>query len=393
MLDPILTDTKLANDLVARLINEHTQTDEVCFVSTETQTDRTASETRSKYDFSPLVYEADIQLKETEIENLKKEIEKLIAQPFGFCRLANSDELCEHYTGVSLRVFDLLVQLCKLIPIVYYKNQQVTRLPFKDQVLMTLMKLRLNCTYLDLGVRFGVSASTAHNIVYAVLPILHKIVFQSIMDKMPSRKKSACSLPSAFESYRSCRVIIDATEFKCEIPHNMQEQKMTYSPYKKSTTLKTVVGVAPNGTIIHCSDAYPGSTSDKEIVKNSGLLEELEPGDLILADKGFLIHDILPAGVSLNIPPFLNTPQFTHSEVEQTQNIAKARIHIERANARLKRYRILSFIPKTLYTRASMVVQTCCGLVNFQNPLIRSMEKHFILQEETTESAEEIEYE
>ena len=25
-----------------------------------------------------------------------------------------------------------------------------------------------------------------------------------------------------------------------------------------------------------------------------------------MADKGFLIHDILPNGVSLNIPPFLN---------------------------------------------------------------------------------------
>ncbi|KAG5865710.1 hypothetical protein JTB14_007173 [Gonioctena quinquepunctata] len=35
--------------------------------------------------------------------------------------------------------------------------------------------------------------------------------------------------------------------------------------------------------------------------------------------------------VSLNIPPFLSTPQFTEAQVYETQRIAKARIHVERA--------------------------------------------------------------
>ena len=42
------------------------------------------------------------------------------------------------------------------------------------------------------------------------------------------------------------------------------------------------------------------------IVQQSGLLNHFVPGDMIMADRGFLIHDILPNGVSLNIPPFLN---------------------------------------------------------------------------------------
>jgi len=61
---------------------------------------------------------------------------------------------------------------------------------------------------------------------------------------------------------------------------------------------------------------------------------------MILADKGFLIADILPPGTSVNLPPFLSSPQFTPSQKAKTRSIAKARIHVERANARLKNFRI-----------------------------------------------------
>nr|CAI5822469.1 unnamed protein product [Callosobruchus analis] len=54
-------------------------------------------------------------------------------------------------------------------------------------------------------------------------------------------------------------------------------------------------------------------------------------GNLILADKGFLIADILPQGVSLSVPPVLTTPQFTPQQVVKTRTIARAKIHVERA--------------------------------------------------------------
>ena len=36
-----------------------------------------------------------------------------------------------------------------------------------------------------------------------------------------------------------------------------------------------------------CSDLYCGSISDPEIVKQSGYLQHLNRGDLVMADKGF----------------------------------------------------------------------------------------------------------
>jgi len=94
------------------------------------------------------------------------------------------------------------------------------------------------------------------------------------------------------------RMILDCTEIYTAIPSKMELQKLTSSNYKHRNTLKGLVGIAPNGVLTFCSLLYPGSTSDKEIVKHSGVIDVFNSGDLILADKGFLISDLLPEGVS-----------------------------------------------------------------------------------------------
>lgn len=54
------------------------------------------------------------------------------------------------------------------------------------------------------------------------------------------------------------------------------------------------------------SQLYTGSISDREIIRRSGFLNlPFDDKDSIMADKGFTIQDLLPLGVSLNLPPFL----------------------------------------------------------------------------------------
>ena len=64
-----------------------------------------------------------------------------------------------------------------------------------------------------------------------------------------------------------------------------------------------IVGVAPNGVVTYVSNLYPGSISDKAIVQQSGFLNLLTAGDMVLADKGFVIQDLVPNSVSVSIPP------------------------------------------------------------------------------------------
>ena len=56
-----------------------------------------------------------------------------------------------------------------------------------------------------------------------------------------------------------------------------------------------------------------GNASDEQIVKESRLLDLLEKGDSVMADKGFLIQDLL--GGTLNISP----PKKTETQIGNCQ--------------------------------------------------------------------------
>ena len=61
--------------------------------------------------------------------------------------------------------------------------------------------------------------------------------------------------------------------------------------------------------------------SDKELTRESGVLDKLEYGDQILAGRGFLIQEELAVGVSLSIPTFTKGhSQLPQSDVEHTSN-------------------------------------------------------------------------
>ena len=121
-------------------------------------------------------------------------------------------------------------------------------------------------------------------------------------------------------------------------------QQRTFSSYKNHNTYKGLVGISPGGAITFVSRLFPGSISDRELTRQSGFLQLLDPGDSIMADRGFNIQDDLtPLGVRLNIPPFLKgKSQLEENELIETRRIASLRIHVERAMERIKNYHILT---------------------------------------------------
>ena len=147
-----------------------------------------------------------------------------------------------------------------------------------------------------------------------------------------------------------------------------------YSSYKHNTTLKCLVGISPMGGVSFLSDTYEGSISYKQIFVKSGLLDLLQPGDLVIADRGFLIKDILQERkVDLNIPPFLGKrDRLTAKEEVLTKRIARVRIHVERAIERMKKFKIISkIVPLSLKPVISQIVHVIGFLVNYQGPLVK----------------------
>ena len=105
-----------------------------------------------------------------------------------------------------------------------------------------------------------------------------------------------------------------------------------------------LIGVNPQGAATYISDGFEGSISDYKITENSGFLDFIERGDVVCADRGFTIENLLvEKGATLVIPPFKGKNEALSLEEEAaTRVISKARIHIERFNQRMKLFRFLS---------------------------------------------------
>ena len=189
----------------------------------------------------------------------------------------------------------------------------------------------------------------------------------------PSQQSVDHYMPDCFCClYPRTRYIIDATEIYIQMPSNLTAQQLMFSNYKNCNTLKSLIGITPSGAVCFVSDLYGGNISNKKFTAERGILKLLESGDAIMADRGFTIEDILPTGVTLNVPTRLNeTGKLTENEHSTTRRIASIRIHVERAIERIKNFRILHNIPNTIHNSVNQTFFVCAILTNFLPPLVQ----------------------
>ena len=185
-------------------------------------------------------------------------------------------------------------------------------------------------------------------------------------------------MPQAFrDSYPNTRVIIDCTELFIERPTSFRSQSATYSSYKNHNTAKGLIGISPAGYPSFISELYTGRSSGKQVTKDCDILNLLEPGDDLMADKGFDIENEMPQGVNLNIPPFLKDQQLSVQAENETRKIAAVRVHVERAIQRIKCFRILKNVfPLSMASELNRVWVICSYLTLFQPPIISNDTEH-----------------
>jgi hypothetical protein len=175
-------------------------------------------------------------------------------------------------------------------------------------------------------------------------------------------------------AFPKTRVIIHCTEILVQMPTSCRSQCVIFSSYNNHSTAKGLLGIAPTGYPCFVSKLYAGRMSDKKITHDCGILDLLEEGDQIMADRGFDIADDLPAGVTLNITAFLSgDEQLTVKDEIATRRIASVRVHVERAISRIKNYRILhQVVPLTMLQDLDKIWMVCCYyLTLFLPPIIR----------------------
>ncbi|CAN7939241.1 unnamed protein product [Ixodes hexagonus] len=241
-----------------------------------------------------------------------------------------------------------------------------------DAVFMVLAKLRLALLNRDLPFRFNVSEGTVANIMVKFIPLLADNFSKFII--WPTRPDIARTMPTLVHRYYPrCRVIIDCSECRIQRPLAFTARSQTYSHYKSSNTVKFLVGVTPCGAVSFISKAWAGRVSDKKLTQKSGLLDKLENGDTVLADRGFLIReDIGRVGARLVVPAYTKGKrQLPAEEVETARQMSKIRIHVERAIGRIKVFRILQDrLPITILRHATNILLICSGITNLKRKLM-----------------------
>lgn len=272
---------------------------------------------------------ASLQRLEEENKFLRDDVEK---KTLSFQNLKGDDRRTKFYTG-----FPNFETLSAVLSVTSTKvKRRRTKLPKEDELLLTLVKLRRNLAMTDL--------------------------FQN-------------------EVFRKVKCVIDCTEIFIERPSNLKARAQTYSNYKRHNTIKILVGISPSGCVTFLSTCWGGRVSDRQITCDSGLLDKLVPGDVVLADRGFnMSEDFAIRGAKLIVPAFTKgKKQLSREEVEKSRMMSRARIHIERVIGRLKDFEIIKgTLPINLVKRkvdsgitsGDKLVRVVTAIINTNGPIL-----------------------
>ena len=247
------------------------------------------------------------KLKELEmgLEELKNTTTRASAT-YDINKISHSDDLILLHTGLkSYPLFTWIFNLVKpkLPHIQYYrgvssqnmKSYQVrkTQRPGPKRLLnpenelpVVLMKLKLSLSEQFLGHLFDTCTSLISQVLSTWLPLLAAELKPLLY--WPKQEELSLYYPDCFKKYSNVRAIIDCTEVPIQSPSLAKANSQVYSSYKGRRTAKVLVACTPAGSISFVSKAAGGSMSDKELVKRSGIVDLLSPGDTLLADRGLI---------------------------------------------------------------------------------------------------------
>ena len=269
-------------------------------------------------------------------DNLDVARENLSSQEMFLKRILNIDNLqsnevlLKYYTGIaSYRTFEVLCKHVQKLAV----NVRIRLLSLQECILMVLVKVRRNLGLQMLAHLFGVSKGTVTRIMHSITPCLSKVLSNLVVN--PSALSVRRHLPPSFKisrQFRRTRFIVDCTEVFIQQPTSLLARAQTYSNYKGHNTIKLFIACTPTGGVAFVSKAWGGRISDIELIRRSGFYDIIEPGDNVLADRGFRIAEDLAAKQgTLSVPSFTRgKKQLPGRCVERSAEISRIRIHVER---------------------------------------------------------------
>ena len=133
------------------------------------------------------------------------------------------------------------------------------KLSQRDELLLILMRSRLELLNEDLAERFGVSPTLCSYIFTTWIKLLSKVLGKALV-VWPPRESIREHLPERFlkSGYGKCCATIDCAKVFIKRKKSLSAQADTWSDYKCHKTFKFLVWITPTGFISFLSSCYGG---------------------------------------------------------------------------------------------------------------------------------------
>ena len=242
-----------------------------------------------------------------------------------------------------------------------------SKLDGRDQLLLTVVWLRVYPTHEVLGYLFGVSDSTVSRIIKRVLPVLEQAGRDGMRMPDPGRKRRR-SLDQLLHDTPDLAVVIDSFEQKVQRPKDPDERDEFYSGKKKTHTLKNQVAVdEETGAVVDVSESVPGPTADINLLEQSRLMERLPEGVGGIGDLAYVgIDKLHPQGLGASPRRKPRGQPRPPDDVAYNTAFSRRRIIVENTIGRLRRYQSLTQTDRQHRQNHSARVSAVAGLVNRQ---------------------------
>ena len=297
-----------------------------------------------------------------------------------YAHLSTHPTVFTSMTGLRVGEFDALVR--DLLP--RYQAAEQARLsrparrraigaghPFeltaRDQLLLTVVWLRVYPTYEVLGYLFDVSDTTAGRTVTRLLPLLEAAGLDSMRMPDPGRKRRR-HLDQLLADTPELVVLIDTFEQRVQRPRERRAADKLYSGKKQQHTLKSQLAVDEvNGKIVDVPESVPGPTADITLVAASGVLGRLPEHVGAAGDLAYVgMQKLHPQGQAVTPRRKPRGQERPPEDIEYNRAFARRRIPVEHTIGRVRRYQSLAQTDRHHRKHHTARVRAVAGLVNRQ---------------------------
>jgi len=237
----------------------------------------------------------------------------------------------------------------------------------RNQILLTVIWLRLYPIHEVLAYLFGVSDTTVGRAIARVLPLLEASGKDTMRMPDPGKKRRR-SLDALLTDTPELVVVIDTFEQPVQRHQDRKVADEYYSGKKKRHTLKTQVAVdEETGQIVDIAESVRGPKADIKVVEESGLLSRLPEGVGAIGDLAYVGLDKLhPTGLGAAPRKKPRGQERPPEDVEYNRAFSKRRIVVEHSIGRMRRYQSITQMDRNHRQQHTPRVRAVAGLVNRQ---------------------------